>query len=150
LMDPATLIGIGLTLVSTFVACSMAGIDPIGIFLADTGSILLVFGGTVGATMAARTLPDTIGALQALVQAFTGGLPGDRTEAIRTMVGFAETARRDGLLALEDRTKDIDDPFLRKGVQLAVDGADPEVVRDVLEADIAGMEERHRKNADFY
>jgi chemotaxis protein MotA len=149
-MDPATIIGIILMLITTFVACTMAGIDPIAIFLGDIGSIILVVGGTIGASMAARTLPDTIGALKAIVKAFAGGLPGDKADAIRSMVEFAETARRDGLLALEEKARDIDDPFMRKGIQLAVDGADPEVVREILETDVATMEERHGKNADFY
>jgi chemotaxis protein MotA len=149
-VDPATIIGVLLMLITTFVACSMAGIDPIGIFLADIGSIILVVGGTIGAGIAARTLPETISAGKAFLKIFTGGLPGDKTEAIRSMVQFAEVARRDGLLALEDQTKDIDDPFMRKGIQLAVDGADPEIVREILENDVAAMEERHGKNADFY
>jgi len=58
---------------------------------------------------------------------------------------LSERARREGLLALEMELDDVDDPFIRKGVMLAVDGVEPEVVTDILNAEITAMEERHYK-----
>jgi chemotaxis protein MotA len=63
--------------------------------------------------------------------------PHDSEESIKTVVEFADKARREGLLALEEAAKGVDDPFLRKGVELAVDGTDPDELREILEAEIA-------------
>ena len=62
-------------------------------------------------------------------------------DAIDTLVSLAERARREGLLALEDAVKDVDDPFLKRGLQLAIDGTDPEELRDILEAEIAAKKQ---------
>jgi chemotaxis protein MotA len=78
------------------------------------------------------------------------GKPIEATESIETIVHFADRARRDGLLALEEEAKDIEDPFLKKGIQLAIDGTDPEIVRDVLETEIAALKERHKVGAKFF
>ena len=68
-----------------------------------------------------------------IMKAFTGN-DARPTAAARQMVGLAEKARREGLLALEDELADVDDPFTRKGVQLVVDGTDSDLVRDILES----------------
>ncbi len=74
------------------------------------------------------------------------GPPGrDVTGRVKQLVGFAEQARREGLLALDAQTKDIEDDFTRKGMQLVVDGSDPERVAEVLEAEIEGMQARHHE-----
>ena len=65
----------------------------------------------------------------------------DGTETIETMVKFAEKARREGLLALEDAIKEVEDPFFKKGIEMAVDGTDPEQLREILEAEIFATEE---------
>ena len=72
--------------------------------------------------------------------------PDYRAEVDR-LVDFAERARREGLLALDDAVQQIDDPFVRKGMQLVVDGTDPEVVREILEAELDGMAARHKAGA---
>jgi chemotaxis protein MotA len=64
-------------------------------------------------------------------------------ELIVTLVQFSEKSRREGLLALEDDLDALDDLFLKKGLQLVVDGTDPELVRVILETDIDQMSERH-------
>ena len=61
------------------------------------------------------------------------------------LVSLAEQARREGLLALDAAVAEIDDEFTRKGLQLVVDGIDPDLVRDVLEAEIDGMIARHHR-----
>ena len=62
-------------------------------------------------------------------------------------MSLAEQARREGLLALDAKVGEIDDDFTRKGLQLVVDGTDPELVRDILEAEIDGMAARHASGA---
>ncbi len=83
------------------------------------------------------------GALQARDQ---GRAPGVQ-ERVELLVSLAEQARREGLLALDAKVGEIDDEFTRKGLQLVVDGIDPELVRDVLEAEIDGMVARHHAGA---
>jgi chemotaxis protein MotA len=67
------------------------------------------------------------------------------SELIGLFIRLAERARREGLLALENELEKVDDPFIRKGVMLAIDGVEPEVVTDILNAEITAMEERHYK-----
>ncbi len=66
------------------------------------------------------------------------------------IVSLADRARREGLLALEDMVKDMDDPFLAKGVTLAIDGTDPEEVRDILEAEVSAKKRADKQSAKFY
>jgi chemotaxis protein MotA len=74
----------------------------------------------------------------------------DVSQTIKMLVGFAERARREGLLALEDEAKDVDDVFLKKGIQLAIDGTDPELVRDIMQTDIAFLGTRHHAGSSFF
>ncbi len=149
-MDPITLAGIGLALVSMLVAAFMAGMNPIAIFLGDPGSILLVVGGTIGTTAASGTMAQALGAPKALVVALTGGGSIDRPAIIQQMVGFADTARKEGLLALEGEIEKIEDPFFKQGLQMAVDGTDPSDLRDMLELDLEKMAMRHKDGAGFF
>jgi len=66
------------------------------------------------------------------------------------LVTFAERARREGLLSLEDQSKDIDDDFLKKGIQLAIDGTDPELVREIMQTGIAFLGTRHHHGANLF
>jgi chemotaxis protein MotA len=63
---------------------------------------------------------------------------------VKTLVSFAERARKDGLLALEEEIDAIDEPFMRKGMQLIVDGTDPDLLREILESEIDAMAARHK------
>jgi chemotaxis protein MotA len=66
-------------------------------------------------------------------------------ELIDQLVGLAEAARKEGLLALENKTKDIDDPFVVLGIQLSVDGTRPEVVEQIMRTEINSIGARHRE-----
>lgn len=149
-MDPITIGGIVLALISMLAASFMAGMNPIAIFLGDPGSILLVVGGTIGTTAASGTMAQALGAPKALVKGLTGGGGIDRASVIKQLVGFADTARKEGLLALEGEIDKIEDPFFQRGLQLAVDGTDPADLRDMLELDLDRMAARHRDGAGFF
>jgi chemotaxis protein MotA len=149
-VDPITLAGIVLAIVSMVVAAFMAGMNPIGIFLGDIGSIILVVGGTLGVTAASGTMPQALRAPKAMVKGLTGGGGIDRAEAIKQLVAFADTARKEGLLALETEIEKIADPFFQRGLQLAVDGTDPGDLRDMLELDLERMSARHKEGAGFF
>jgi chemotaxis protein MotA len=76
--------------------------------------------------------------------------PPDIKGQAELLVSLAEQARREGLLALDAKVAEIDDDFTRKGLQLVVDGSDPDLVREVLEAEIEGMEARHAKGSGMF
>lgn len=149
-MDPITLAGLGLALVSMLVAAFMAGMNPIAIFLGDPGSILLVVGGTIGTTAASGTMAQALGAPGALVKGLMGGGSVDMQATIKQMVEFADVARKEGLLALESEFEKIEEPFFKRGMQLAVDGTDPEELRAMLELDMYRMAMRHKDGAGFF
>lgn len=105
--------------------------------------VILVGGLAVGAAIASTPLHVVTGSFKsALKMLFNKTAHIDHT--IKEMVEFAETARRDGVLALEQQAKSHDDPFLRRGLQLTIDGTDPEVVKSTLELELAAMSERHK------
>lgn len=69
---------------------------------------------------------------------------------IQQIVGFAEIARRDGVLALENSVKTSEDPFMQKGLQLAIDGADPAVIEQVMNIELSSIEERHHHGRKMF
>lgn len=149
-MDPITLIGLLMAIGTTMGAMVVGGIDPVGVFLSSPTSIMLVIGGTIGATLASGTMEEATGFIKVMLKAIMPPKSPDATATIQIVLEFADKARRDGLLALEDSVQGLDDEFLKRGVQMAVDGTDPEVVREVLETDIAATEERHKVGVGFF
>lgn len=146
-MDPGTIGGIALAFIAIFVSMIMEGGNPASIIAPP--ALLLVFVGTFGVTMATGTLKDAIGSLTAITKAITGKVePPDH--AIATVVEFAERARREGLLALEESAKTIDDPFLRKGIELAVDGTDPDELASILENEVRAFKASGKVAVKFF
>src|SRR3954465_5470492 len=147
-MDPASLIGIVLALVALLVTMVMEGSSPMAIILLPP--LILVFGGTFGAAIAGSAMADVkkIGAWfkQALMPAKVPPV----SDRIATLVGLAEKARKEGLLALEAQVKAIEDPFLRRGLQMGIDGTDPEELRGVLEGEIAAKKSEDKVAAKFF
>jgi chemotaxis protein MotA len=96
---------------------------------------LIVFGGTIGATMVAFPTKDFVRGLKMIGMAF-GNVTHDLSALTKQIVELASVARRDGVLALEGQLPSISDPFLRRALQFAVDGVDGDVTRDSLETAI--------------
>jgi chemotaxis protein MotA len=97
--------------------------------------MLLVFGGTIGAAIAGGVLRDAKSLPKEMVRAFKSKTPSPDL-AVQTLVRLAGKARREGLLALESEAAEVDDAFLRKGLQLAIDGTDAEEVAIILSAEV--------------
>jgi chemotaxis protein MotA len=146
-MDPASLIGVGLALFAVFGSMIMEGGNPAAIILPP--ALILVFVGTLGATMATGLLRDFTGSMGAISKALFGKV-SDAESSIATVVGFADRARREGLLALEESARNAPDPFLRKGIELAVDGTDPEELREILEGEIAAKKAADKVHTKFF
>ena len=143
-MKPVAAVGIGLALVMIAVGDIMGGGSPLHLF--NISAALVVLGGTAGVALASTSMEQFKNIPALYKKACSTGPPDYRGELDR-IVGFAEKARREGLLALDGEVAEIDDPFVRKGMQLVVDGTDPEVVREILEAELDGMAARHKAGA---
>ncbi len=104
-------------------------------------AILIVVGGSIGATMLQSPLPTFVRAMNMLVWVVRP--PVFRAEAqMREIVKWAQLARREGLLGLEDVVESVRNPYARKGLQLVIDGNDPESIRETLELDAMSRERR--------
>ena len=146
-MDLATLIGLLLAWGAFLGSILIEGGDLSA--LLNPSAALLVFGGTLGASMICFPL-STITSLPGIVKNAFLSKKEDVGHLIKTLVGYAEKARREGLLALEDEVQKMDDPFLKKGIQLAIDGTDPELVREIMETDIQFLGTRHHEGANLF
>ncbi len=140
-MKASTPIGIAVGCVGILAGAAMEG-TPLGGLL-NIPALLIIFGGIAGASIATSGM-DVMKLMPTLYKkAMTPEVP-DQPAVMRELVGYAEKARKEGLLALEPEIAAIDDAFTKKGLQLVVDGTDPDLVREVLEVEIESMEARHR------
>jgi chemotaxis protein MotA len=146
-MDPAPAIGIGLGFVVVITANVMEGGNPSSLLMAP--AILLVFGTTILVSIAGGTMDDAKNIVGSIVRAFTGKVE-PASAMIPAVVTLAERARREGLLALEESLGSLEDPFLVKGVTMAIDGTDPEELREILEAEVHAKRAEDRQAAKFF
>lgn len=147
-MDLATSVGI----VGGFFLVVIAGIfasggNPIQFY--DLASVFITIGGTFAASLASNPLLRFLQIGKLFGKVMTRYTQRSN-EIILTLVSFSEKARREGLLALEDDLDELDDEFLRKGLQLVVDGTDPELVKTILYADTDAMEGRHNAGIKIF
>ena len=143
-MDVATLLGLLIAFGAIFLAGWVGHADP-HVLLGRWEAIVLIIGGTIGATLTSFPLRVfTRGFFGGFKTAFTEPVYHER-DVITTLVSFAEKARREGLLALENEAAALEDEFMRKGVQLVIDGRDTDVIRKVLETEVSFVQERGTK-----
>lgn len=108
----------------------------------DGASVAIVLGGTFTAVFIAYPLSRVLGLGSVLSKVIKN--PADDTKAIiAKILELANIARREGLLALEEAVSQVNDEFLKKGVNLIVDGTDPELVKSILETELSYVEGRH-------
>jgi chemotaxis protein MotA len=146
-MDLAPTIGIGGGFAVVVTANVMEGGNPMSLLLMPP--LLLVFGTTILICIAGGTMMDAKNIPNSLKRAFTGKVE-PAADMIPEVVSLAERARREGLLALEESIATIDDPFLVKGVTMAIDGTDPEEVRDIMEAEVFAKRLEDKQAAKFF
>ena len=127
-------------------------------FIIDGGQILslvgipalvIILGGTLGALIVSFSLKDVL-RIPRLVAQSMRAVKGPSPELAQTLLDFAERARKDGILSLEDTVEEIDDPTLRKGLQLVVDGTESETLSDIIESDIEIDEQRRKGEAAVF
>lgn len=147
-MDPFTLIGIAVAVVAVLVTMLLEGGNPMSIILLPP--MILVFFGTFGAALAGTSKQDVKNIPGWFKSALASPAVPASGEQIDTLVRLGEKARKESLLALEDEAKGLDDPFLSKALMLIVDGADSDVLRDVLEAEIEAKRAADKVGAKFF
>jgi chemotaxis protein MotA len=125
--------GIAMGFIGLFASMIMEGGQPAA--LLNIPALLLVFMGTFGAALAGMTMTDFLGSLKGVAKYVMAKVTPPH-DLVAVIVSMAERARREGLLALEDAARDVENPFLKRGLELAIDGTDPEELRDILEAEI--------------
>jgi chemotaxis protein MotA len=147
-MDLATLIGFilvwGVVLFSMFHASEGA----MGSYFKPP-ELLLVVGGSLGAAMLSMPLHAITGVVSYLKK-WAMNKDSHIEHIITEMVQYAETARRDGVLALETVAREAPDAFLRRGLQLTIDGTDPDIIERILRIEIESMSERHKHGKHFF
>lgn len=150
-MDLATIGGLVIGFVFVF----------LGIVLGDQGfaalwnfwdplSVVITFGGSFTSVL---TMSKSLGDFFAGFKSFSKAIKKpnfDIPNTIRQIIALSNTARKEGLLALEESAANLDDPFLKKGILLIVDGTDPELVRNILETELTCTESRHKEKIGFW
>lgn len=148
MMDLATIIGVVGGTILILLGCSGGSFSTLMGFF-DISSIYITVGGSLAAMLINFPLEQFSKAFKSVRWAFFAQTYS-LEEIINTLVRYAEKARREGLLALEDEIANSSDEFLKKGIQLVVDGTDPELVKNILEIEIGFLEERHNENKAFW
>ncbi|MDQ1293594.1 MAG: chemotaxis protein MotA [Actinomycetota bacterium] len=146
-MDPAAIAGILIAFGAIFGAQVMEGGSPASLMLIPP--LMLVWVGSMGAALASNTLINTIGGFKWLIYAMTAKKP-DIEGVVDPLVKMAERARREGLLALEQEMEKVTDPFMQKGLQMAVDGTDPDDLWEILSAEIKARRTSGNNGAKFF
>ncbi len=145
-MDIATIVGIlsatGLVLGAIFMGSGL------NVFI-NIPSLCIVVGGTIGVTLIAYPLKDFLSVIKVVQKAlFTKNISA--TELISKFTSFANKTRKEGILALESEIKEVKDEFLKKGVQLSIDGLEPQQIQNILDTEIDFVRDRHKLGADIF
>lgn len=146
-MDPASLLGLVVAFVAIMITNILEGGNPIHLFA--PGALILIFIGTLAVSMASGTFPGTIGAMKWMVYGLTAKKT-DLQSAVDPLVKMAEKARREGLLALEAEIESVEDEFMKRALQLAVDGTDPDDLYDILSGEVRAKKAAAKKGAAFW
>lgn len=150
-MDIATIIGLvgAFVLMIYGIVTGPKGFASLSGFV-DPGSVLITFGGAFMAMLAmSPSIPEYLSSLKSIKLTFKK-VAINEEETIRSIINLSNIARKEGLLALEEAANGIEDEFMKKGVLLIVDGTDPELVRSIMETELACIESRHKSTISFW
>jgi chemotaxis protein MotA len=139
-MKASSLIGLIIGCATIALGATMEGSNVMAVL--NPAALLIVLGGTFGAVMAGTSF-ESVKNIPNLYKKIFSAEPPNLNGRVTELVSYAEKARRDGLLALDEQLSDVEDTYTRKGLQLVVDGTDPDLVADVLEAENDAMRKRH-------
>jgi len=146
-MDPTTLFGLAIAWSALAISVALEG-GHLGAFL-NVPAAIIVFGGTIGATVIGLPLKQAKEVPQVLLRAFFGRRVGS-LEVVELFAQLIRRARRDGILALEEELKNVSNEFLRMGLQLVIDGTSQELLRDILYTEMRAMKARHSVGQNIF
>jgi chemotaxis protein MotA len=145
-MDIATVLGIvsafGLVLVAIFMGGGLAT-------FINVPSLMIVVGGTLGATMINYPLKEVLSVIGVVKNAFFAQ-GTSANELIKKFLDFAQKSRKEGILSLEGEIKNVSDEFIRKGVQMSIDGLEPQEISTILETELDFIRTRHQLGAEIF
>ena len=148
-MDIASLAGILLALfMLVFGIISSAGVGGFREYL-DPASAIITFGGAFSCTLMSVSLQNYIAGLKSFTLIFKAPTL-NTSDMIGKIIELSNVARKEGLLSLEEAAADLEEPFLKKGILLIVDGTDPELVRAIMETELVSVEDRHKDKIGFW
>ncbi len=149
-MDIATIIGIigGIVLIFIGIVSGDAGMGALKNF-GDFVSAVITFGGTFTGLFTSYSLSDYANSLKAIKLTFSK-ININEGDTIRKIIELSNTARKEGLLQLEEASAELEDEFMKKGILLIVDGTDPELLRAIMETELVCVENRHKKVIGFW
>lgn len=148
-MDIASILGLVICFAMFLVGIATSGgLQTIGSYW-DLPSVFITFGGSFAAVLASNSFQSFISGLKSF--ALILKVPqNNTTEMIQNIIELSNVARKEGLLSLEEAASDLEDPFLKKGILLIVDGTDPELVRAIMETELVSMDSRHKARIGFW
>lgn len=148
-VDIASLLGLILGIAMLiFGIISNAGVGGFDRYM-DLASAIITFGGAFASTMTSFNMQDYVAGLKSIKLVFK--VPALNTsEMIKKIIELSNVARKEGLLSLEEAVADLDEPFLKKGILLIVDGTDPDLVRAIMETEMVSVEGRHKNLIGFW
>jgi len=142
-VDIATLIGIALALGLVMFAIG-SGLPS----FMDPPSMIIVIGGTIGVVLVSYPLADVLKLIGVSIKTFMYKMPSPK-ETIDELVELSQIVRKEGILALESKMSGITNPFMNKGLQMAIDGQEPSEIEDILYTEMDKLSLRHAKGADL-
>jgi len=145
-LDIATLIGIGVAFGLVIISILMGG-D--GTWFINYPSVMIVMGGTMGATLLSYPLSEVLSVFNVAKHVFLHRSQS-ASELIPLIAGFAKKARQEGILSFESQLSEIQDPFMVKGIQMAIDGMESSSIEEVMTTEITYLEERHRLGSEIF
>jgi len=145
-MDITTIIGIAAGGGLLFLAIFQGG--GVGAFV-NLPALMITAGGTLAATLINYPLKDMLRVFKVIKNAFLHTMESPE-QMIRDLVLFAEKARREGLLALEKEVSSIEDPFMKGGLEMAIDGLDPDLVTSMLRMELTFVTDRHKRGQGMF
>ena len=146
-MDIFLIIGLVLGAICIMMALILKGASVAMLLNGEVA--VIIFGGMIAAVLSSYTMAD-IKRLPKVMKVLMSNEEPDLNGTIEKMVELSNIARREGLLALEAPVNELDDPFMKQGLELVVDGAEAEQIRDLMESEVDAMETRHHRISGLF
>ena len=146
-MDIFLIIGLVLGAICIMMALILKGASVAMLLNGEVA--VIIFGGMIAAVLSSYTMAD-IKRLPKVMKVLMSNEEPDLNGTIEKLVELSNIARREGLLALEAPVNELDDPFMKQGLELVVDGAEAEQIRDLMESEVDAMETRHHRMSGFF